>query len=289
MVSVELHTDIAHDINATVSYGLRYFDICPGQFIVKVPYTASGLLAARILRERGVKINFTLEFSARQNALVATITKPNYLNVFLGRIGAYICDNGLGDGSGAGERAVLSTQRIVNELTGDNPVPSKLIAASLRGYKQLDALAGADVFTMPTKVAAEGKAMLKANFISKVSEVYPVGLDPDADKYFPEKLWEVSEKELALAKDMGRNCPKDGNELIDRVHKAGCGDMFPYLSDDDLNHISDDGKIPSHDRWAERIASGEIAIDTVKNMAGQARFATDQAQLDDRIKNILNI
>ncbi|MEN6589561.1 MAG: transaldolase family protein, partial [Proteiniphilum sp.] len=70
-VSVELHTDTAHDIEATVEYGMRYFEICPDQFIVKVPYTASGLLGARKLREKGVKINFTLEFSARQNVLVA--------------------------------------------------------------------------------------------------------------------------------------------------------------------------------------------------------------------------
>jgi transaldolase len=28
-VSVELHTDTAHDIGATVEYGMRYFEICP--------------------------------------------------------------------------------------------------------------------------------------------------------------------------------------------------------------------------------------------------------------------
>jgi transaldolase len=89
-VSVELHTDTAHDINAIVDYGTRYFDINPHQFIVKVPYTASGLLGAKRLRELGVKINFTLEFSARQNVMVSAITKPNYLNVFLGRVGGYI-------------------------------------------------------------------------------------------------------------------------------------------------------------------------------------------------------
>jgi transaldolase len=29
MVSVELHTDTAHDIDAIVSYGLRYRELCP--------------------------------------------------------------------------------------------------------------------------------------------------------------------------------------------------------------------------------------------------------------------
>jgi len=90
-----------------------------------------------------------------------------------------------------------------------------------------------------------------------------------------------------LAKSLGENCPEDGNELIDRVHQAGCGDMFPYLSDADLKHIADDGKIPKHERWAKRIANGELAIDTLLNLAGLASFSGDQAQLDERIGRII--
>ncbi|MFV0593214.1 MAG: transaldolase family protein [Draconibacterium sp.] len=286
-VSVELHTNTAHNFDAIVDYGLRYHEINPEQFIVKVPYTAVGLLGARRLRELGVKINFTLEFSARQNLMVAAITKPNYCNVFLGRIGAYIKDNGLGSGEGAGERTVLSAQKIVKEISGNNPVPTRLIAASLRGYSQLDALAGTDVFTMPTKVAADGKTNLNGHFISKVDEVYPVDLTTEATKYSPEKLWEVSKQELTLAKELDLNCPKDGSELIDRVHHAGCGDMFPYLSEKDLGFIASDGKIPKHVRWAPRIESGELAIDTLLNLAGLASFTADQAELDARIRKII--
>lgn len=286
-VSVELHTDTAHNLAAILDYGIRYNEICPDQFIVKVPYTATGLLGAKKLRELGVKINFTLEFSARQNVMVAAITKPNYQNVFLGRVGAYIKNNGLGDGSGAGERTVLSSQKWVTELTKNNAEPTQLIAASLRSYEQLDTLAGVDVFTMPTKVAADGRIKLDGNFSSKRNEVYPVDLNENALKYFPEKLWEVSEKELALAQNLCDNCPKDGNELIDRVHAAGCNDMFPYLSDKDLNYISEDGKIPKHERWAQQIESGELAIDTLLNLAGLASFTNDQAQLDARIERII--
>ncbi|WP_303917645.1 transaldolase family protein [Draconibacterium sediminis] len=286
-VSVELHTNTAYDFKAIIDYGLRYFSICPDQFIVKVPYTATGLLGARKLRELGVKINFTLEFSARQNAIVAAITKPNYCNVFLGRIGAYIKDNELGSGSGAGERTVISAQHIVTELTKHNETPTKLIAASLRHYSQLDALAGTDVFTMPTKVAAEGKINMDGNFQSKLNEVYPVDLIDDAANYFPEKLWEVSKKELELAKSLDANLPINENELIDRVHEAECGDMFPYLSEKDYKLIADDGKIPNHQRWAQRIANGELAIDTLLNLAGLASFTADQAALDDRIRRII--
>ncbi len=286
-VSVELHTDTAHDIEAIVDYGLRYFDICPDQFIIKVPYTASGLLGARKLREQGVRINFTLEFSARQNVMVAAITKPNYLNVFLGRIGAYIKDNDLGDGSGAGERTVISTQKWITGLTKNNAEPTKLIAASLRNYGQLEALAGVDVFTMPTKVANDGKANLSGKFSSQLETIYPVNLTADAAQYFPEKLWEVSSEEIELALDLDKNCPKTGAELIERAHDAGCGDLFPKLSETDWNFIGSDGKIPNHSRWAERIKNGELAIDTLLNLAGLASFTEDQAQLDARIERII--
>jgi transaldolase len=286
-VSVELHTDTANDFDAIVKYGKRYFDICPEHFIVKVPYTATGLLGARKLRQLGVRINFTLEFSARQNVMVAAIARPNYLNVFLGRLGAYVKDNNLGDGTGAGERAVLESQKWVKELTGLNKEPSKLIAASLRSADQLEKLAGVDVFTMPVKVAAEGRAKLSGKFVSSLDEVYPVNLNSSAEGVFVEKLWEVTPKELSLAKDLAADLPKDGNELIQRVRDAGCGDMFPDLSQEDYRQISEDGKIPKHERWVKRIKKGELAIDTLLNLAGLASFANDQAQLDARIKRLI--
>lgn len=286
-VSVELHTNTAHKFDTIVDYGLRYHEINPTQFIVKVPYTAVGLLGARRLRELGVRINFTLEFSARQNVFVAAITKPNYCNVFLGRIGAYMKDNNLGSGEGAGERTVLSTQKWITKLTKNNTEPTKLIAASLRGYSQLDDLAGTDVYTMPTKVASEGHEQLTGEFKSRIEVVYRVDMTEDTAKYSHEKLWDVSEKEVALALDLDKNCPKNGNELIDRAHEAGCGDMFPYLSERDLKYIADDGKIPKHERWASRIESGELAIDTLLNLAGLASFTADQAALDDRIRRII--
>jgi len=177
LVSVELHTDTAHDIEAIVNYGKRYHEICPDQFIVKVPYTPEGFLGAKILRDCGVKINFTIEFSARQNVLVAMLARSNYLNVFLGRIGGFIINNRLGDGTGAGEMAVLSSQKWVTKLSEDNPWSTKLIAASLRNFEQLDLLAGTDIYTMPPKVAASGRENLSGKFRSRLSKKYPVNLN----------------------------------------------------------------------------------------------------------------
>jgi transaldolase len=289
LVSVELHTDTAYDIDAIVSYGLRYWKISPEHFIIKVPYTPEGLLGARRLREMGVRINFTLEFSARQNALVTLVAKPDYLNVFLGRIGAFIADNKLGDGSGAGENAVLSSQEWVTRLSAENKWKTKQIAASLRNYNQLDLLAGTDVYTIPPKVAAAGRKSLAGMFHSRLGTHYDVPLNETAEGLNIEKLWEVPRSVIDLGRSLDRNVPATGRELVKRVHEAGLGEMFPAMSEADNRRIADESKIPVLASWKERILSGELAVDTLLTLAGIASFTADQKQLDDRIRGIIEL
>jgi transaldolase len=285
MVSVELHTDTAHDVESIVKYGLRYADINPHRFIVKVPYTAEGLLGARRLHEHGVRINLTLGFSARQNLLATAIAQPDYVNVFLGRLGAYCSENGLGSGKGIGERAVSGSGTWVKRMAAQYGLSTRLIAASLRGAAQLESLAGTPVFTMPVKVASEGRNTLKGTFTPMAAELpaidsYPAGLHL-------EKLWEVSERELLLVRDLADELPCCGDALQKMVDRDGCGDMFPHLSPEDLQLIAADGKIPRHERWADRISSGKLAVDTLLNLAGLASFSADQARLDERIARII--
>lgn len=287
LVSVELHTNVAHDYDGTVNYALRLFEICPENFLIKVPYTATGLLAARYLRERGVRINFTLEFSARQNAFASIIAQPAYVNVFLGRIGAYIKNNRLGSDQGIGERTTLASQKLINRLRSESMYPTRLIAASIRSAEQIENLAGVDTMTIPAKIAAEGHEKLNGAFSSRINVEYPVKLNTHSTGCQLEKLWEVSEKELLLAYEFNHNPPKNAIELINLAHQAGCGDMFPILSEEDLNKIAKDGKIPLHSQWKNRIKSGELAIDTLLNLAGLSSFAEDQASLDNRIMRIL--
>ena len=287
LVSVELHTDTAYDIDAIVSYGMRYWDLCPEQFIVKVPYTPEGLIGARRLREAGVRINFTLEFSARQNALVTLVAKPDYLNVFLGRIGAFIADNKIGDGTGAGENAVLSSQAWVTRLSAENSWRTRQIAASLRNYTQLDLLAGTDVYTIPPKVAAAGRMSLPGLFESKLGRQYEVPLTEDAKGLGIEKFWEVPESVVELGRSLNAIVPSTGEELVKRVHDAGLGEMFPLMSREDNERIAAEGKIPVLASWKERIIKGEMATDTLLTLAGLASFTADQRQLDDRIRGII--
>jgi transaldolase len=286
-VSVELHTDTAHDIKAIQNYGRRFHDICPEQFIVKVPYTAEGLIGARLLKDSGIKINFTLGFSARENVLVTKVARPDYVNVFLGRIGAYIINNKLGDGSGAGEKAVISSQNWVTGISAENPWQTKQIAASLRNFSQLELLAGVDVFTMPPKVAAAGHKELSGKFTSRTHENYDVSMFDSAKDAHIEKFWEVDDKVLKLSERLASKLPATGSELIRIAHEEGCEDMFPSLTKEEKGYIASDGKIPLHERWQKKISEGKTAPDTLLTLAGLASFTADQAMLDQRIRNII--
>ena len=152
-VNLELHTDTAHDIKAILYYGKRIHDICPDKFIVKVPFTAEGVIGAKLLRDSGVKTNITLGFSARQNVFLTRVSRPDYLNVFVGRIGDYLINNNLGDGTGAGERAVISTQNWVTGLSAENPWQTKLLVASMRNINQIESLGRSRCFYNSSQVS----------------------------------------------------------------------------------------------------------------------------------------
>jgi transaldolase len=196
-------------------------------------------------------------------------------------------DNKLGDGSGAGEKAVISSQNWVTGLSADNPWQTKQIAASLRNYNQLELLAGVDVFTMPPKVAAAGHKELKGKFTSRTHENYDVNMLDSAKDAHIEKFWEVDDKVLKLSERLAGKLPSTSQEFIHIAHEEGCEDMFPSLSKEEKNFIVTDGKIPLHARWEKKIKEGKIAPDTLLTLAGLASFTSDQEKLDQRIRGII--
>lgn len=286
-VSVELHTDLAHDIQGTVEYARRFYRIAPRHFIIKVPLTPEGLIATRQLREGDIPVNFTLGFSARHNSIATAFAFPTYVNVFLGRLNAYISDNGLGDGLLVGEKATLSSQRFVKEVSRKNRTLQ--IAASMRNAAQVDYLAGIDVLTMPVKVASGAKTELSGQWESCLNKDYRVSLHPHIDEKSIRlsTLWEVTEQEKEFARSLVNEAPRDAEELVDRAHEQGVGDLFPHMSAEALSHIEQDGKIPRHSKWEERIKGGQLAIDTLLNLAGLASFEASQGELDDRIRGLI--
>ena len=289
-VSVELHTDLGDDVERSVAYGRRYFDICPERFYMKVPFTPAGLLAARRLGQLGIPVNVTLGFSARQNYLAVLLGQPRFVNVFMGRLNAFVIDNGLGDGRNVGEKATLATQRELLNLREAGRTRSLLIGASMREGAQVAALAGLDVFTMPPKVAAQYEDDRGAQLSSQIENDPPVQFAEGvtSENLSATALWEVSEAfkssvETLLEQDINALMPET---IQAHFARAGFADFLPCWSDNDFRMVTGDGKIPVFAKWQERLAGGEIGLDALMNLSAFHSFATDQKALDDRVRSL---
>lgn len=285
-VNIELHTGIAHDIKLIVNYGKRYHDICPEHFVIKIPYTAEGLIAARMLRDEGVKTNINLGFSPRMNILAIRLARPDFVNVFLGRIGEFFVENKLGTGN-FGEYATVASQNWVTGISAENEWPTRQISASLRSPAQIDLLAGCDIITIPPKVAAEAQSKLSKKFKSRMHENYEIAITDEAKTAHLEKLWKVDPKILKLTSRLASKVPASAPELIHIAHEEGCEDLFPYLSKEERAALASDGRIPVYSRWEKKMEEGKIAPDSLLSIAGLASFDADQRMLDDRIRNII--
>ena len=289
-VSVELHTDLAGDVDRTLAYARRYYAICPERFIVKVPLTPAGLLATRKLSGEGIPINHTLGFSARQNYVIARIGRPQYVNVFLGRLNSFVADNGLGDGTYVGERATVASQRAVRELRQAGKSPAKQIGASFRSGRQVADLAGIDVMTMPPKVAA-GFLDLAADVADQTATDYqpPLadGVDPAAARL--ETLWDIRDDLAACldaleAEDLDQLTPGD---LVSFFADHRCGDVLVDWSDEQVAASRAEGKIPKLANWAKLLGDKAIGLDALMNLAGLNAFRIDQQAMDHRVAGVL--
>ncbi len=116
--------------------------------IVKIPMTAEGLKAVKILSKEGVKTNVTLVFSANQ-ALLAAKAGATYVSPFVGRLDD-ISHNG------------MDLVRDIVTIYKNYGFKTQVIAASMRHPVHVTeaALAGAHVATIPYDVL---KKMLKHN------------------------------------------------------------------------------------------------------------------------------
>jgi transaldolase len=289
-VSVELHTDLAHDVERSVAFGRRYAALCK-DFIVKVPLTPEGLVAARRLEEDGIPINFTLGFSARQNYLTACVAQPEWVNVFLGRLNAYAAGEGLCDGRWVGERTTLASQAVLKELRGRLGVPTKQIAASMRGGDQVETLAGLDVYTMPIAVAQAYLDAAPRSVQDNTGEIYEPAWNEEVAVRLEgmDDLWDVDEKFRAVCDELA-TIPVDELDparIENALHDAGCGGVFPRLDEEQTARLIKEGKAPLRDTWLSDIASRKFGLDGLFTTAGLYAFAADQAALDERIRQQL--
>lgn len=292
LVSVEEHTDLADDVEAAVMYARRYHEICPDHFIVKIPFTAAGLLATRILSAEGVPVNHTLGFSARQNYLIARIAGPAYVNVFMGRLNSVVADNGLGDGRSVGEKATLASQAAVRKLREAGRAPSLQIGASLRSGEQVRDLAGLDVFTIPPKAARAFLDMgiapedLSDRTNEELTPVLADGVDPDRVRL--DTLWDIDDRLVACVdalerEDLQRVTPRG---LLDFFAAHECGDILVSWNDEQRTRSETDGKIPVLDHWQDELSAGDVGLDAIMNLSGFYSFVADQQDMDHHVDDV---
>lgn len=288
-VSVELHTSLADDAEGTIEYARRFHELSPDYFYVKVPLTPAGLVAVRHLGELRVPVNLTLGFSARHNYLATEFAGPAFVNVFLGRLNAFVAGANPGTGELVGERTTVASQKAVGEARERSGAPTRQIAASLRSPSQVAALAGIEVQTMPVKVARSATQELAGWWESCLDKDYVVELGAEIEpaNVRIEKLWDISREVRELGQSLRENPPATGEELRDRAAASRLPDLFPTFSGQEAQWIREDGKIPSHGRWAARIEREDLALDSLLNAAGLGAFATDQQALDRRVESLM--
>lgn len=108
--------------------------------VVKIPMTAEGLKAVKVLSKEGIKTNVTLIFNATQ-ALFAAKAGATYVSPFLGR---------LDDIATPG----IDLIRTISEIFAVQNIDTEIICASVRNPIHIIdcALAGTDIATVPYKV-----------------------------------------------------------------------------------------------------------------------------------------
>ena len=127
------------DAEGMIKEGREIAKIHPNM-VVKIPMTAEGLKATKVLSSEGIKTNVTLIFTANQ-ALLAARAGATYVSPFLGR---------LDDISTPG----IDLVRTISEIFNIYGIETEIIAASVRNPIHVTdcALAGADIATVPYSV-----------------------------------------------------------------------------------------------------------------------------------------
>ena len=133
-VSVEVnpHHETA---DAMVEEGLRLFDMCPTNFVIKLPATEAGFRALQLLGAKDIPVNLTLVFSAAQ-ALQA------------GRLGARFVSPFIGWKESNGEEVEHLIEDIV-EIFDNYDFETEVLVSAVRNARQIveAAATGADIVT----------------------------------------------------------------------------------------------------------------------------------------------
>ncbi len=130
---------ISPDADGMVAEAEELAKIHPN-IVIKIPMTAEGLTAVKILKGKKIKTNVTLVFSANQ-ALLAALAGATYVSPFVGRLDD-IGQNG------------MDLIREIVQIYEQYDFETEIIAASIRHPIHVTeaAMAGAHIATVPFKI-----------------------------------------------------------------------------------------------------------------------------------------
>lgn len=125
------------DAEGMIAEGREIAAIHPNM-VVKIPMTAEGLKAVKVLSSEGIKTNVTLIFTANQ-ALLAARAGATYVSPFLGRL------------DDISVRGVDLIREIADIFSLYPDITTEIICASVRNPMHITdcALAGGDIATVP--------------------------------------------------------------------------------------------------------------------------------------------
>ena len=129
------------DAKGMIEEGRAIYALDPRHMVVKIPMTAEGLKAIKVLAAEGIPTNCTLIFSANQ-ALLAARAGAAYVSPFLGRL------------DDISEPGIDLIRNIADIFANYDDIHTEIIAASVRNPIHVTdcALAGADIATVPYSV-----------------------------------------------------------------------------------------------------------------------------------------
>ncbi|MCB9878827.1 MAG: hypothetical protein H6835_14625 [Planctomycetes bacterium] len=282
-VCVDLHSDFATDAEASYHYGRRMFALCPQQFVVKIPLTPAGLLAAHRLVGDGVRVEVTHGFSVRQHELVARYVRPRFVGSVPGRVDAWFEKGGLPLAPGWCRPGALMTA-VVQEMLGELPeCVTKQVAATAHGSDTESTLAGVDVLSMPSLRAREAVDR-------RTDELQPLAGHPlltsevvaaaGADVFFrSESSTLVVAEQLAQRPAELLDAERVGAVLTD----CQLPDLMPELLPVERRDLAAGGPVPVRELWQARVDTGELAWDGLLTEAALVASAVKQRQLDERL------
>ncbi len=287
-ISLELHTNLAPNIEDSKRIGRHLVRMLPGSF-VKVactPHHPHAFLIARDLEREGIPVNFTTTFSARQVAAAAILSNVTRTNIFMGRL-----NQGL-ESELLGEQVDLVAQRTLNQLRDELNVKTQLIVASIRSWKTMVYAAGCDVFTVPYPALKDflNQTEVSADEIrNRVNDDYSGNLGTSQNvldkigKTRLESLYTVEPEFIEFLKEVRNGSDfddLDGEGLYQKFAGAGYSDMFYSPTEDDWQELKKN-KLPDLDSPL----TAKLALDTLYSLLAFADFTKFQDEMDERIAN----